>query len=253
MVRFFFIYFPSNFGPISIDLGKKWSNFIRFGSISTHFCSNINQRSFVCRRRVCWIPSSHARVWLRVDFIFVLASHIISYNLNNGGMRVCYNFVRNTNVEHFIGSLWFAMKCFLVKLSQWEPEQSAIKANNKVKITKNKKIRRIHTFRIQPNNEIDFEMSLSAHYSAWHQLHQPLAIDLCRSLPIFATICHHLCYHSLQWPSKWPKNGHEMTLNDLKMTWTYEGMDRCTSKTIQINRKIHIFGFLSFRWRILKH
>ena len=31
------------------------------------------------------------------------------------------------------------------------------------------------------------------------------------------------------------------SLNDLKMT--YGGMDRWTSKTIQINRKIHIFGF----------
>ena len=158
-------------------------------------------------------------------------------------MRVCYNFVRNTNVEHFIGSLWFAMKCFFVKLSQWEPEQSAIKANNKVKITKNKKIRRIHTFRIQPNNEIDFEMSLSAHYSAWHHLHQPLAIVLFRSWRIFASRCHHLCYYSLQWPSKWPKNGREMTSKWLELTEVWIVEHRKPSKLIE---KFIFLGFYHF-------
>ena len=38
--------------PILVDL-------VRFRPI---FCPNKNQRSFVCRRRVCWIPSSHAWV-----------------------------------------------------------------------------------------------------------------------------------------------------------------------------------------------
>ena len=119
--------FRHNFGPFSTNFCGRRPILISNLNFLAHFfqfqpfwfdfdpflSSNKNQRRFVCRRRVCWISSSHAWVKLRVDFIFVLASHIISYNLNNG-MRVCYNFVRNTNVEHFIGSLWFAMKCFLL-------------------------------------------------------------------------------------------------------------------------------------------
>ena len=142
---------------------------------------------------------------------------------------------------------------FFVKLSQWKPEQSAIKANNKVKITKNKKIRRIHTFRIQLNNEIDFEMSLSAHYSAWHHLHQPLAIVLFCSLRVFSsfiTRCHHLCYYLLQRTSKWPKNSLGMTSKWLELTKVWSKpfwpnrLDRWKWKSSKLAENSYLWVFI---------
>ena len=144
------------------------------------------------------------------------------------------------SVRH--GSPWNA---FSVKLSQWEPEQSAIKANNKVKITKNKKIRGIHTFRIQPNNEIDlkchFPLITRPDTTSTNLSPSPYSV-----VGEFISRCHHLCYYRLHWPSEWPKNGLVMTSNwfELKKVWTNDYQNRRnSSKNIFLDRCYHYEEF----------